>query len=210
MRWYGTMIVLLVCGSPSVRAGEKQAMTLDKKDLGKVPPGWTVAKTGKGEGSEWKVVADDTAPSKSGLVLAQTAESPNAVFNLCIMNDVKVRDVEIRVAFKAIRGKHDQGGGIVWRYQDANNYYIARMNPLEDNYRVYKVVAGKRIQLETKEDLKVPVGEWHVLKIRQRGDKIECFLDDQKYLSTSDQAFTEAGKAGLWTKADAQSYFDAF
>jgi hypothetical protein len=203
-------MVLIACGSFTVHAGEKQSMALDKKDLGKAPSGWTVTKTGKAEGSEWKVVSDDTAPSKSGLALAQTAESPSAVFNLCVMNDVKARDAEIRVAFKAMRGKKDQGGGIVWRYQDANNYYIARMNPLEDNYRVYKVVAGKRIQLETKEDLKVAAGEWHVLKIRQRGDKIECFLDDKKYLTTTDQTFTEAGKAGLWTKADAQTYFDGF
>jgi hypothetical protein len=185
-------------------------MRLEKKDLGKTPSGWSAAKTGKGEGSEWKVVADDTAPSKSGLVLAQTAESPGSLFNLCVLDNINGRDVEIRVAFKAVKGKLDQGGGIVWRYQDANNYYIARMNPLEDNYRLYKVVAGKRMQLATKEDLRVPVGEWHVLKIRQKGDHIECFLDDHRYLVTHDSTFAKAGKAGLWTKADAQTYFDAF
>ena len=79
--------------------------------------------------------------------------------------DTNSKEIEVRVAFKAVRGKKDQGGGIVWRYQDANNYYVARMNPLEDNYRVYQVVAGERIQLATKEDLKVPVGEWHTLKV---------------------------------------------
>jgi hypothetical protein len=93
----------------------------------------------------WQVVADATAPSKSGYALAQTAESPSAMFNLCVAEGPKYKDVEASVAFKAIRGKKDQGGGIVWRYQDANNYYIARMNPLEDNYRVYKVVAGKHL-----------------------------------------------------------------
>src|SRR5205807_8663667 len=128
---------------------------------------------------------------------------PNALFNLCVADGPSLKDVEIAVAFKAVRGKNDQGGGLVWRYQDANNYSVARMNPLEDNYRVYKVVAGKRIQLETKEDLKVPVGEWHVMKIRQKGDQIDCFLDDQKHLTTRDDTFTEAGQVGLWTKADA-------
>jgi hypothetical protein len=200
---------MVLFGSTPVQAGEK-VLTLDKNDLGKPPSGWTVAKTGKGEGSVWKVVADVTAPSKSGLVLAQTAESPSAVFNLCIMNNAKAKDVEIRVAFKAMRGKVDQGGGLVWRYQDANNYYIARMNPLEDNYRVYKVVAGKRIQLETKENIKVAAGEWHVLKIRQRGDHIECFLDGHKHLDTRDNTFARTGSVGLWTKADAQTHFDGF
>src|SRR5204863_1401102 len=171
---------------------EGKAMTLDKKDLGKAPSGWTVAKTGKGKGSVWKVVADDTAPSKKGLVLAQTAESPSSLYNLCVVDDTNARDVEIRVAFKAVRGDADQGGGIVWRYQDANNYYIARMNPLEDNYRVYKVVAGKRIQLETKEDLKVPVGEWHTLKVKMVGDHIECFLDGKKLLDVRDNTIPKA------------------
>src|SRR5262249_22680790 len=114
------------------------------------------------------------------------------------------------VAFKAMRGKADQGGGIVGRYQDANNYYIARMNPLEDNYRVYKVAAGKRIQLETKEDLKVPVGEWHTLMIKMAGAHMRVCFDGKKQLDAKDSAIKEAGKVGLWSKADAQTYFDDF
>jgi hypothetical protein len=112
------------------------------------------------------------------------------------------------VAFKAVKGKLDQGGGLVWRWQDPGNYYIARMNPLEDNYRVYKVVGGKRTHLGTKEGIKVPAGEWHRLKIKQEGDHIECFLDGQKELDVHDATFKDAGKVGLWTKADAQSHFD--
>jgi hypothetical protein len=82
------------------------------------------------------------------------------------------------------------------------------MNPLEDNYRVYKVVAGKRVQLGTKEGLKIPAGEWHRLRIKQSGGHIECFLDAQKYLDVEDATFKGAGKIGLWTKSDAQTYFD--
>jgi hypothetical protein len=127
-----------------------------------------------------------------------------------VAEDSRFQDVEVEVAFKAIQGKKDQGGGIVWRYQDADNYYIARMNPLENNYRVYKVVAGKRTQLETKEGLKVPVDEWHNLKITQVGDQIACFLDGKKLLEARDDTFGKAGKVGLWTKADAQTRFDGF
>jgi hypothetical protein len=109
-----------------------------------------------------------------------------------------------------VRGKTDQGGGLVWRYVDADNYYIARMNPLESNYRLYKVVNGKRTQLVTKEDLKVPVGQWHVLAVTMKGDQIECSLDGKKYLEAKDSTFPMAGKVGLWTKADAQTNFDDF
>lgn len=181
-----------------------------KEDVGKLPTGWKAGKTGEGEGSVWKVIEDATAPSKSGVVLAQTAEGPGPLFNLCVVEDSNRLDVEASVAFKAVKGKKDQGGGILWRYQDANNYYVARMNPLEDNYRVYKVVAGKRIQLGTREELKVPAGEWHTLKIKQAGDRIECYLDGKKELEAKDDAIAKAGKVGLWTKADAQTYFDDF
>src|SRR5215204_5539933 len=131
--------------------GGGAVMRFGKEDLGKVPAGWKADKTGKGEGSVWKVVADATAPSKTGFALAQTAESPSALFNLCVADATSVRDVEVTVAFKASEGKTDQGGGIAWRYQDANNYYVARFNPLEDNYRLYHVVAGKRTQFGGKE-----------------------------------------------------------
>ena len=195
--------VAILCADEKVRS-----ITFGKDDVGKVPAGWTAARTGKGEGSVWKVVADETAPSRKGFALAQTAESPNAVFNLCVADDTSYSDVEIAVAFKAIKGNKDQGGGIVWRYQDANNYYVARMNPLEDNFRVYKVVAGKRMQLETTEELRVPAGEWHSLKVKHIGDHIECFLDGKKQLDARDRTIEKAGKIGLWTKADAQTHFD--
>jgi hypothetical protein len=198
-------------GASLLAAEDKErSFRLSKDDIGKVPTGWKADKTGKGEGSIWKVVADDTAPSKTGLALAQTAESPGSMFNLCVADEPSLKDVEVIVDFKAVKGQKDQGGGIVWRYQDANNYYIARMNPLEDNFRVYKVIDGKRIQLETKEDLKVPANEWHNLKIKMIGDRIECFLDGKKHLDTKDNAIQKEGKVGLWTKADAQSHFDRF
>ena len=119
-------------------------------------------------------------------------------------------DVEATVSFKAVKGEKDQGGGIVWRYQDANNYYIARMNPLEDNFRVYKVVDGKRTKEFQNAEVKVQTGEWHILKIKMTGDHIECFLDGKKHLDVKDDSIAKAGKIGLWTKADAQTYFDQF
>ncbi len=203
--------ILLVLASGTLAADDK-AFTphLTKDDLGKLPAGWTATQTGKGEGSVWKVVADDTAPSKSGLALAQTAEGPNAFFNLCVARDTNFKDVEISVAFKAVKGEKDQGGGVVWRYQDADNYYIARMNPLEDNFRVYKVTDGKRAKEFQDAEVKIPAGEWHTLKVTMSGEMIECFLDGKKYLDVKDDSITKAGKVGLWTKADAQTRFDNF
>jgi hypothetical protein len=192
------------------KGGRSRVLRFWKEDLGKLPQGWVAAKTGQGKGSVWKVVADDTSPSKTGYVLTQTAEGPRPLFNLCVVGKSRARDVEITVDFKALKGKIDQGGGFVWRYQDAKNYYVARMNPLEDNYRFYKVVAGKRTQLATREGLKVPAGKWHKLKIEQRGNVVKCYLDGKQVLEAKDDTFQQPGKVGLWTKADAVTSFDNF
>jgi hypothetical protein len=203
------LFVLLALVAAGADNGKSTRWDFEDATVGKLPAGWSSAKTGEGEGSVWTVVEDKTAP-KGAKVLAQTAQSPRPMFNLCVADDTGFKDVEVSVAFKAVQGKVDQGGGIVWRYQDANNYYIARYNPLENNYRLYKVVAGKRIQLATKEDLKAPAGEWHSLTIKMTGDQIECHLNGKKQLEATDDTFTKQGKVGLWTKADAQTYFDNF
>jgi hypothetical protein len=201
-------VVLLLAGAGRVEEKTK-ALAFDKADLGKTPGGWKTPDTGKGAAGEWKVQADKTAPSKSGYVLTQTASSPRALFNLCVAETPSVQDVELSVAFKALEGKVDQGGGVVWRYQDAKNYYVARMNPLEDNYRLYKVVAGVRKQLDTKEGLKAKAGEWHTISIRMVGDKIECSFDGKKLLTGKDDTFKSKGQVGLWSKADARTAFDS-
>ena len=184
-------------------AADKFVMSLDGDKAGELPRGWTAAKTGTGSGSVWKVVAD--ADGKK--VLAQTSDQGrDGLFNLCVADSTSFTNVDMSVRFKAIAGKLDQGGGLVWRYRDAGNYYISRMNPLEDNFRVYKVVAGKRIQLATA-DVKAAAGKWHTLRIVHRGDHIECYFNGKKYLHARDDTFEAAGKIGLWSKADAQTYF---
>jgi hypothetical protein len=209
MRWIAMVALTGLMATSLVAAdGKERIIVFGKDDVGKLPQGWKAARTGKGEGSIWKVVADKTAPSKKGYVLAQTAAGPGSLFNLCVVTDSNYKDVDVSVAFKAVKGKRDQGGGIVWRYQDANNYYIARMNPLEDNFRLYKVAAGKRTEMETKEDLKVAKGTWHTMRITMEGNQIACYLDGTKYLEAKDDTYTKAGKIGLWSKADAQTYFD--
>lgn len=207
------LLTLTLLAVFSVRApgqGQKTlTLTFAKDDLGKVPKDWKADQTGEGEGSVWKVVADPTAPSKTGYALAQTAEGPAKFFNLCIAQQTQIKDGIIGVDFKAVKGKEDQGGGIVWRYRNAKNYYVCRMNPLEDNFRLYKVVDGKRLQLATtKDDVRIPAGEWHSIKITALGEQIACLLDGKVLLKARDDTFKEAGKVGLWTKADAQTSFD--
>ncbi len=188
---------------------EKIRWSFEDARVGKVPEGWSTGKTGKGSGSVWKVIDDNSAPSGTH-VLAQTSSAgPNRLFNLCVCDEATLTDVDVTVSFKAVRGKIDQGGGPVWRYRDENNYYIARINPLEDNFRVYKVVKGKRTQLDSS-DAKAPAGKWHTIRVVQKGNRIQCYLNGKRHLDLQDDTFTGQGKVGLWTKADAVTSFDNF
>jgi hypothetical protein len=213
MRRTVALATVFLLGASSLWAGGNgglmRRMGFAAGDLGKVPKDWQAAQTGKGKGSVWKVVADDSVPSKSGHALAQTAASPKSIFNLCVREKGDYRDVEMTVPFKAMAGKEDQGGGLVWRYQDADNYYVVRANPLEDNFRLYKVIQGKRIQLAAAENLDIPAKKWHTIRVHHVGDKIECSLNGKKLLEAKDDAIAAAGRVGLWTKADGQTHFDA-
>jgi len=199
-------VLILVAIAP---ADEPKSTRWDFEDAtaGNLPTGWTAAKTGEGPGSMWKVVEDATAP-KGRNVLAQTSsEGPNPLFNLCVRDDSKFADLDLSVSFKAVKGEKDQGGGPVWRYKDANNYYIARMNPLEENFRVYKVVGGKRSQLGSA-DVDAPAGKWHTIRIVHKVNHIQCYLNGKLQLDVKDETIKDAGKIGLWTKADAVTSFD--
>ncbi len=137
---------------------------------------------------------------------AERAENENRVFNVALVEGTNYKDLDLSVRLKAIAGKNDQGGGLVWRAKDTHNYYIARYNPLEDNLRVYKVENGKRTQLDHAD---VPGNrEWHTLRITMSGREILGNLDGKKFLVAEDSTFPDAGKIGLWSKSDAQSYFD--
>jgi 3-keto-disaccharide hydrolase len=195
-----TAAVLLLAVAGSARWNFEDAT------VGRLPKGWSAAKTGRGPGSVWKVVDDQTA-NKSKALAQTSSEGPNPLFNLCIADESRFRNLDMSVSLKAVTGKLDQGGGLVWRLRDANNYYIARWNPLEDNFRVYKVVGGTRTQLATA-DVKSHKDMWHKLRIIHSGDAIQCYLDGEEYLKVTDGTFKEAGKVGLWTKSDAVTYFD--
>jgi hypothetical protein len=117
------------------------------------------------------------------------------------------RDGQLEVKMRANTGKIDQGGGLIWRARDANNYYVARYNPLEANFRLYFVKDGQRQMLADRGGLGIKTGEWFTLKIIHRGDKIEGWLNGEKLLEATDRTFPEGGGIGFWTKADAATSF---
>ena len=186
--------------------GEIKLWNFDSDENGRMPKDFSNQLTGKGSLGEREVIKDDTAPSIPNVIAQTSQEYFGYHFSMAVNEKEIYDDFELTVKFKGVKGREDQGGGPVWRYQDADNYYIARANPLENNFRVYKVVNGNRLQMDSAR-LNVNGNEWHTIKIIARKVQIQCFYDGQPCLDVSDGTF-QKGKIGLWTKADAVTYFD--
>ncbi|MBI3609635.1 MAG: hypothetical protein HY204_02910 [Nitrospirae bacterium] len=183
--------------------------TFDQDKSSQPPKSFVFEVTGKGPSVKWEVKTDKTAPSTPN-ILAQVgrAEGGNN-FPLAILDGVTVQDGEVSVKFKAVAGQEDQAGGLVWRYRDANNYYVARANALEANYTIYCVKDGKRRSFKSV-DLKVTPQAWHALKVIFRQNIFRLHFDGKEVLTATDHTFNQPGRVGLWTKADSVSYFDDF
>src|SRR5205085_7486857 len=147
------------------------------------------------------------APSKPNVVAQTSTDKTDYRFPLLIADDGSFKDLELSVKIKAISGKIDQGAGLVFRLKDANNYYVVRANALENNYRLYHVIAGRRQQFAGA-NINVSSNEWHELRVECVGNKITCYYDGEKKIEATDDTFKDAGKVGLWTKADSVTYFD--
>ncbi|HEV7221801.1 MAG TPA: hypothetical protein VGN42_03815 [Pirellulales bacterium] len=194
--WRMAAAICLCCRGAAFSAdADKRVWDFEGDKPGEIAAGFSE------EVGQWRVVETD-----AGKVLAQQAKNPDETFNVCLVKDGDAKDLGLQVRFKAVAGELDQGGGVVWRAKDAKNYYVARYNPLEDNFRVYKVVAGKRTQLATA-DIQHGDG-WHALRVTMRGEQIRCFYDGKQHLEVRDATFAGSGKVGLWSKADARTYFD--
>ena len=179
-----------------------ESVNFDDLKTGAPPPGWTATKTGKGA-AKWAVVADDSAPSKPN-VLKQSGE---ATYPVCIKDDARLKDGFVEVKFKPISGKEDQAGGVIWRCKDADNYYIARANALEDNVTIYHMIKGRRTE-KKRTEMKVSSNEWHTLRVDFQGSHFTVTFDGKKAIEWEDDTFKDAGKVGVWTKADSVTLFD--
>ncbi len=193
--------------APQQSAGASFAYNFDSDAVSTLPARFHSARTGKGAESKWVVMADPTAPSKPNVVAQTSTDTTDYRFPLLIADEGSFKDLELSVRFKAVSGEVDRAGGLVFRLKDANNYYTVRANALEDNYRLYHVVAGDRRQFAGA-NFKVTVGEWHELRVDAVGNKIVCYYDGAKKIEATDDIFKDAGKVGLWTKADSVTYFD--
>ena len=186
------------------------AISFESNQIGAAPEGWTSTLTGSGD-PKWTIESDETAPSKSKVL----KQSGRATYPLILKNDTNIKDGFVEMKFKAIAGSQDRAAGIVWRAKDANNYYVTRANALEDNVVLYKTVNGVRSALDIVGrkrgygiGIKVPSNTWHTLRVDFKASRFSVSFNGNQLFEVEDSTFTDAGKVGLWTKADSVTLFD--
>ena len=170
--------------------------TFDTDDLS----AFEFATTKKTPAGKWVV--------RDGALVQTDRNATDGRFAMAILKESSYKDLTLSVRAKPVEGEVDRAAGLVWRYRDSDNYYVARSNALEKNVRLYRVVVGKRIQFAGKENVELKSGEWHTLKIAHKGAEIAVFLDGEKLFEAKDETFAEAGKIGVWIKSDSLTWFD--
>ena len=171
---------------------------------GALPDKWECGVTGSGN-PKWSVGIDASAPSGNN-VLQQTGKG---TFPWCVKKDVSLVNGFVEVKFKPLQGKEDEAGGLVWRWQDGNNYYVARANALESNVSLYYMSNGRRNTIKYV-DVPVRADAWHILRVDFNKKHISVSLDGGRYIDLDDSHIAAPGAVGVWTKADSVTSFDDF
>jgi hypothetical protein len=191
-------------------ASTGKVINFDTYPAGKMPPGWTFLTANRGAPARWEVLRDQSAPTPP-YVLAQTSsEAVRDRFPLAILEGVSLRDGDVSVRIKPVSGQEDQGGGLVWRYRDENNYYLVRANAMNKSVAVFKVQDGRRSVLRAGVRHELPVNQWSLLKVSARGRRFQIYVDHRRIMEGEDSTFTGSGKVGLCTLTDSVMYFDDF
>ena len=198
------LTTLLLTASLPVAA---EMITFDQNPVGSLPAGWVAGVTGRGI-PKWAIETDGTAPSAPSApnVLKQ---SGNGTFPWCVKKDASLTDGMVEVKFKPISGNEDAAGGLVWRWKDGDNYYVARANALEDNLSLYYTQRGRRVTIKY---VSAPVAknQWRTLRVEFSGRRIKVALDGKVYIELDDEHIVGPGAVGVWTKADSVTSFDDF
>jgi hypothetical protein len=204
-------IATLAVVALGVAAAQDSAKTWDFQGdkVDEAPAGFSFGKTGQGHPGKWVVRSDPSAPAGDHVLAEVDADDTDYRFPVAVADTPVLKDLRVDVRCKQVSGKTDQACGLVFRCQDESNYYVARANALEDNVNLYHVVKGRRRQIKGWSG-KVAPNTWHVLAVEARGDHLQVFFDGKPVIESKDDTFKDAGKVGLWTKADSVTHFDAF
>ena len=186
-----------------------ESANYDATRQGELPSGWSTAPS-----HEWGVRSDKTAPSHPNVFKGAPAASGQST-PLAVFDKVVCKDGDLSVKFRIDGSQHGNAAGIVWRYQDPNNYYLLTLNADDKSIVLHRVRNGVSEVISTSkraggeaEDIRP--GQWHVVKVAFRGSKVQVFFGNRILFTADDSGILSAGKTGLWAKGAGGAVFDDF
>ncbi len=202
-------------------AGAEITLDFNNFPVGQTPTNFSSALAGGGEPGDWKIVSD-VAPSAFAPLMPQSTPTPTEAtrsvlaqlsqdttdehFPMLLYDGATFKNFKMTTHFKIVSGAAEEMAGIVFRYQNASNFYVVRASALGHNVRFYKVVKGVRGNI-IGPDVDISTNAWHSLSVQCDGDQITFWLDDNLAAPPlQDTSFSE-GKIGFWTKSDSVTYF---
>ncbi|MGC8887537.1 MAG: family 16 glycoside hydrolase [Verrucomicrobiia bacterium] len=207
-----TLIFTVAC------VGAEKQFDFASLSEGDTPAGFKSLLVGQGSPGQWKIVLEDVPPalkpfstravvSSKRPVLAQLSKDPtDERFPVFVYDDEIFDDFTLTVRFKIVDGVAEQMAGVVFRFQDTNNFYVARANAKDGNFRFYKVVNGIRGTL-IGPSMEIKKGEWYELSVDCKGNRIRILLNGKEVMPALTDNSLSKGKIGFWTKSDSVAMF---
>jgi hypothetical protein len=198
-------------------AAEEIFFDFSRDRQSEIPRGFLSTVSGEGEPGQWKIIDDEVistipaltpnAPPQRRSVLAQLSRDMTDEHSpILVYTNETFGDFKFTTRVKCVSGVVEQMAGVVFRYQDENNFYYLRASAKGNTFRFFKIVAGQRSS-PIGPELEIPTGVWHELTVEAAGNQINCYLNGKQAIPTlTDNSFT-SGQVGFWTKSDSVSYF---
>jgi hypothetical protein len=206
MKHTAVFVAAILSLSTVVMSADARKRDFEADPAGSPPTGFEFARTGGGAEGKW-VVRVERGGATNHVLVQESSDPTDYRFPVAVLKEGAQKDLVLSVRARPLSGEVDQGFGLVWRYKDVNNYYITRCNADEDNCTIYHTVDGQR-RAFLNQSVKVAKNTWHTLKVEAAGNHFVVTYDGNKVLDAKDETFKDAGKAGLWTKADSVIEFD--
>ena len=184
-----------------------QEWNFDTASPGSLPGSFMVGTLFDGRpAGEWKILITDRAKSAAQVLAQMLPKGMDQTHKLLLVEGTDSDNIDLNVSYLAVSGKADLGGGLVWHATDDRTYYLLRASLVEQKVRLYRVVKGTQ-HVVKQIDYTLPSTGWHQLRIIQQGCDIRALYDNATLFRVCDGTLSN-GRIGLWTKADAVTYFD--
>jgi len=175
-------------------------------EVGRCPQGFSFhqGRTEREVSSDWRVIRD----GENHVLVHRGAAGGKHRSALAIVEKCESRDIKLSVKLKFSRDDDEATGGVFWRYQNAGNYLVARLDYPKRRVRLYRVVNGNVATFGHADPVTLDPETWYELRVEHKRETVKVYLDDEVVIMVKDRHFHEAGRAGLWTKWSSQAYFD--